>query len=188
MRRIYLLAVSVLLSSTLLSCQKGTGKAYIPPSSANLIIGKWVLQQQHSVEYIDGVKKSDTIMSASQSSYADLQFNSNGTFAASGIYVISGNGNLSGLPSTGSYSSTGAYSFAGSNFSIGGALLGFGGGASFFGTISTAVPVFTPISHSAVVTSVTSANLAIHTENIYTYTLNNVSQTYKLENDLSYTR
>ena len=186
MRRIYFLAASILLFISFFSCKKDNGKPYIPVSSQNLIVGKWVLQSEHSVEYIDGVKKIDTIMTASQNSYADLQFNSNGTFTASGMYAISGGGSLSSGASVGSYSATGTYSFAGSNFSFEGSLLGFESGA-VFGT-TTAVPVITPVSHSTQVTEVTTTNLVMHTEVIYTYTLNNVSQTYKLENDLSYTR
>ena len=187
MRRIYLSAVSVLLFIGFFSCKKDNGKPYIPVSAANLIVGKWVLQSEHSVEYIDDVKKMDTIMSASQNSYADLQFNSNGTFTVSGMYTIPGSGSLSSGASVGSYTGTGTYSFAGSNFSMEGTLLGFESGGAF-GAISTAVPVITPVSHSAQVTEVTTTSLVMHTEVIYTYTLNNTSQTYKLENDLSYTR
>lgn len=187
MRRIYFLAVSVLLSISFFSCKKDNGKPYVPVSAANLIVGKWVLQSEHSVQYVDGVKNMDTIMTASQNSYADLQFNSNGTFTVSGMYTIPGSGSLSSGASVGSYSGTGTYSFAGSNFSMEGTLLGFETGGAFGATL-IAAPIITPVSHSAQVTSVTTTGLVVHTEVIYTYTLNNISQMYKVENDLSYTR
>ncbi len=191
MRRIYLLSALFLLSGGFFSCKKGSEGDYIPPTYAKLIVGKWVLQTEHSVQYVNSVKQLDTVYNASQNSYVSMQFNSNGTFTTSGAYysVVQPGSLSSAAPSVVNFTGSGAYSFAGTTLNMTGNVPGFANGTTAYGlSTTTSVPVITLISNSVQINELTAANLALHVETVYTYTANNTSQTYKLVNDLSYTR
>jgi hypothetical protein len=192
MRRIYHLLVLLSATTCVFSCKNGN-EVNISQSSAKLIVGKWTLQQQHFVQYIGAAKYMDTTYTASQNSFSQIQFNSDGTFASASKYIsnnnntsLNGNSGATNLESN----SGGTYSFTGTDFSISAPIAGFGSdGAAFYGTTATAyAPVIAPISNLAQITLLTSTRLTLHTEYVYSYTVNNVSQTYKTDNDYYYNK
>jgi len=142
------------------------------------------------VQYVNSVKQLDTVYNASQNSYVNTQFNNDGTFIASGAYYSTVQaGSISSGPTTVNFTGSGTYSFAGTILNMTGNVPGFANGATAYGfTTTTSVPVVTLVSNSVQINELTAANLALHVETVYTYTANNISQTYKLVNDLSYTR
>jgi hypothetical protein len=192
MRRIYHLLVLLSATSCLFSCKNGN-EVSINPSSAKLIVGTWSLQQQHFVQYIGAAKYMDTTYMVSQNSSSQIQFNSDGTFASASEYrsnnnntSLNGNSGAANLESN----SNGTYSFTGTAFSISAPIAGFGSdGTAVYGTTATNyAPVIAPISHLEQVTLLTSSKLTLHMEYVYSYTVNNVSQTYKMENDYYYSK
>ncbi|MEO6850706.1 MAG: hypothetical protein ABI203_03370, partial [Mucilaginibacter sp.] len=54
-------------------------------NAKQLIVGKWNLQQQRLTQYIDGVKKTDTMVTASNSLKAFTQFNQSGSYTSVSI-------------------------------------------------------------------------------------------------------
>lgn len=192
MFRLFTFLAAVLLTLGLFSCQKdnGTGSSHLPNDAANLILGKWTLQQEHVVQYINGVKHIDTVLNAAFNSYATVQFNTGGSFNSASFYSIANIGTLSTGGITVADSTEGTYSIAGQIFSTSAPIAGFANeSTSFYGTTATTTaPVITPVSHSTQITQLTTTALDFHTEYIYTLTTNNVAQTYKQENDYAYSK
>ncbi|MFI5162942.1 MAG: hypothetical protein ACHQHN_16795 [Sphingobacteriales bacterium] len=188
MARIYSLSVLSLICLTLFSCQKESKKAVVPPSSEQLIVGKWVLQTEHSVQYVDGVKKLDTVYNASANSYVVMQFKSNDTVTTAGVYASGDPGNLNAGISVENFSGESVYKFVNNVFSMTGPVSGFGNGAVYGFRTTTGVPVISAVSNVVQINELTTTNLALHSEYVYTYTLNATTQTFKLVNDLSYTK
>src|SRR5581483_4033302 len=92
MNRKSLITLSLAACLGLFSCKKDGAASN--QSSQRLIVGKWTLQQQQFVQYVDGVKKVDTILNATPNSIASIQFNNDGTFNSSSAYSSGDLGNL----------------------------------------------------------------------------------------------
>ncbi|MGZ3813259.1 MAG: hypothetical protein ACXVJN_16040 [Mucilaginibacter sp.] len=185
MRSACFLFVLFLLFCSLSACQKN-GSGVNPNSQPGLLLGKWSLQQQKSVIYLNGVKQTDTTYLASSLNYGHLQFNSNGTFTSSSYaFSTAAGGNLgSGVVNAVSQDSThGTYSLVSSNLNMTTAIAGFGIYVYGYSSIAVApVGLLTP--EVSQVTLLTSSNLTIHKE--YTYMLS--SNTYKDVLDYYYSK
>jgi hypothetical protein len=192
MPKTWLIVLLIFLTGCLISCQKGgNGSPHLPNDAQNLIIGKWTLQQEHVLQYIDGTKHTDTVYTAATNNYAMVQFNSNGTFASASLYSSGNNsGGLSSGYVTTSDSTSGVYAITASSFSTSAPVAGFGsGGVSFYGVTGTqTAPVITPVSHLSAINQLQASKLELHTEYVYTLTANSISQTYKIESDYSYSK
>ena len=190
MRRTYTSVVLALLMCSLFACQKG-GTSNSGIQSAP-IVGKWNLQQQKIVQYIDGVKQVDTSVMASSTNFGHLKFNNDGTFNSASFSIsITGIGGLgSGNSNMTSQDSTyGTYTYVkGSIFDISAPIAGLNYGVSAVFNTTTAVPIFTLVSKSSQINQLTTTNLNIHTEYIYTGTTTTDSKTYKSEQDFYYVK
>jgi len=188
MRKVYFLVIFAFTLCTLFSCQKdNNGSTIITP--AKLIVGKWNLQQQKTLIYINGVMQTDTSFSASVESVGHLQFNADGTFnSASYTTQPLGIGSLSGGTSNivSRDSTNGVYSISNSALTLNAPVAGFGN--SFYAGSVTTVPVLTLISRSSQITQLTLSNLTLHIEYIYTATTSTESKTYKNELDYYYSK
>ena len=191
MNRIYFLSILILATVFLNSCGKGGKTMGLTQSSQSLIVGKWTLQQEKYVQYIDGVKKQDTVINASQNNLALVQFNKDGTFTSTSSYLSGvATGSLNSGVSNASASTSGTYSFAGTVFSMSSYVTGLASGnSSFYGfTTATSIPVYSAVSSAMQINELTANRLNLHIEVIYTLTINSVPQTYKTVGDYFYTR
>ena len=193
MRRAIILPLFAAVLAFIYSCGKDGKASTFSQSSAQLIAGKWSLQQEKVVQYVDGVVRIDTTYNTASNNVATVQFNKNGTFSSMSLY--SSNESYANLnPSnavTTADSTSGVFNFAGTKFSVSAPLAGLGSGSIAFSgtTISATSPmVFSSVSNSTEITKLTSNRLSLHTENIYSLTSNNITQTYKNECDYYYTR
>jgi hypothetical protein len=192
MKRIYLLLFSGLLISSLSACKGGKGVS--PNPVPGLIVGKWNLQQQKTVQYVDGVIKTDTTFSATVSAAANLQFNINGTYNSSSHYFAQAGPPFSlnnGATVVAANDTTfGTYSIANTELKLSSNVAGFISASFAYGTttIAPTLPTFTLVSKTSQINKLTSADLNIHSEVIYTSTLNSVTITYKNEFDYYYTK
>src|ERR1700754_1952267 len=75
MRKLYVLTAAVLVVTCLFACNKEN-------NPAATITGKWNLQQQNSVQYVDGVKTIDTILLASSNNASNINFSKDGTYTS----------------------------------------------------------------------------------------------------------
>ena len=176
--------IAVLMLFCLFSCNKGSNPGpynHLPNDAASLILGKWNLQKESLVQYVDGVKKIDTTFNTSSNNIAAVEFNKNDTYSSESAYIS--NSLSSGASNM---ETTGTYSIVGQVFIVNGAIAGFDTSLSFLNF--SEVPVITPVSHSIQINQLTASSLNLHTEYVYTYTLNNVSKTNKTETDYYYTK
>jgi len=184
MRRFNLLLCLALIVYSLPGCHKNNNTG---PSAQTLIVGSWNLQQEHLVQYIDAVKKTDTTYLAATNSKALLKFDATGNYtSASAFYTVSASG-----PVAASITQDGIYKFTGEDFSLSEGVTGFGHVIGFYQstTVTSAeVPVVTAVSHAAQIKHITTSALDLHTEVIFTVTVNGVLKNYKVEEDYSYTR
>jgi hypothetical protein len=144
---------------------------------------------------VDGQVQVDTTMNASANNRAYLQFNSNGTFSSAGLYSSANVGSSSlnlenpgSQPVTAVDSTSGTFAFTGSVLSLSAPVAGLAGGSTLTSMYVSMAPVITPVSHSVSISQLSASSLQIHTEYIYTYTVNSSSQTYKMDDDYAYTR
>jgi hypothetical protein len=165
-------------------------KSSVAPISASqkMIVGTWTLQQEQYTQYVDGQKQIDTTLNATEYNRAYVKFNSNGTFSSAGIYASPNSGSLSGGLTNAADSTSGTFSFTGTALSLSEPIAGLTTGSTLTSISVSMAPVITPVSHSVSISQLTSESLKIHTEYIYTYTVNNLSQTYKMDDDYYYTR
>jgi len=184
MGRFYYGCFFVFASLCLCSC-KADKKGVAPlAGSQELIAGTWILQQEHQVQYVDGQQGADTTLNATANNRAYVLFNSNGTFRSAGAYVAL----TPGGPVNATDSTSGAFSITGISLSLSEPIAGLAAGGAPTALNVSSAPVITPVSHSAALSELSSATLQIHTEYIYTYTVNNVSQTYTIDDDYTYAR
>jgi len=182
MRKLYFLTVAFLVMTCLFACKKEN-------NPAATITGKWNLQQQNSVQYVDGVKTIDTILFASSNNASNINFSKDGTYTSLSVFTSIDN-NLGGTAAS-SNQQSGTYNYSGSSFSLSSGVAGFNNFIGFFATTMTAestTPAITPISYVTKVVQLTSSKLTLHTETNFTGTYNSVSKTYKVVYDLYYTR
>jgi len=171
-RRLLLFLISLVC---FFSCGKDNTS---PPVS---IIGKWNLQQQHVVMYKDKVKITDTVLTASATTYATAQFNKDGTFSSAAVYRPN-NTSLLQFPGPSSSNDNGTYSYLGNVFTVTPGLSGW----FIFGVGTSSPP--TGVSFSIQVTQLTASLLTIHTENTFTVTNGPVPHAYDEVFDLYYTK
>lgn len=140
MCKLYYLFLVCLILCGLTACQGGKGNNVIPNAST-LILGKWNLQQQKTVIYVNGAVKTDTSYSASFTEESHAQFNRDNTFNSVGLwraYITGGNnlgagsGSVMGVDST-----SGTYSITNSSLNINAAIAGFGNMVGFYDAAST---------------------------------------------------
>ena len=189
MRRSLSYVVLIYAAALIFSCSKGGKTLGIAQSSQQLIAGQWSLQQQKVVQYLNGIVQLDTTYNTSANNVARIQFNKDGTFYSISFYSTNTN-NLSPGAVTTADSTAGVFSFAGTNFNVSAPIAGLGSGGFPVGALTTTVnpAVFTPVSNGISVMQLTSSRLTLHTENIYTLTSNQVTQTFKYECDYYFTR
>jgi len=191
MRRPIILLLFAIVISFIYSCGKDGKATGISQSSSQLIAGKWVLQQEKVVQYVNGAVHTDTSYKTASNNVATIQFNKDGTFNSISLYSSDESfGSLNPGQITTADSTSGVYSFAGTKFNVSAPLAGLGSGSIAFSSTTsyTTASVFSGVSNSIGITELTANRLSLHTENIYTLTNNNVTQTYKNECDYYYTR
>jgi len=188
MRRFYHFYLFILASLFFFSCKPDKNSVAPLLASQKMIIGTWTLQQEQYTQYVDGQKQIDTTLNATEYNRAYVKFNGNGTFSSAGLYTSPNLGSLSGGLVTAADSTSGTFSFTGSTFSLSEPIAGLATGSTLTAVSVTMAPVITPVSHSVSISQLTAQSLKIHTEYIYTYTVNSSSQTYKMDDDYYYTK
>jgi hypothetical protein len=192
MRKLSFLFALCLLIGGLSACKTGNGNG-APNNASVLILGKWNLQHQKIVKYVNGTKQTDTSFTANAGSTANLQFNKNGTYHSASYYISSagppfapgGIGNIAASDST-----YGNYSIQGSMLNLSSTVAGFTTGSFAYGVATTigTLPTLSLLSNNTQINVLTANSLTIHTELIYAATVNQVSATYKNEFDFYYNR
>jgi len=152
-----------------------------------MLIGKWNLQKQNTVVYVDGTKQSETDRSASDKNISFIQFENDSKFTAISYYNSGGIGSLSLGNVIEVDTVHGTFSFSGSVFKLSTpALAGFTDGV--VAGSSGPPPVYHLISQSAQIVQLTTALLTLHTEYIVTETTTADTKTVKNELDYYYTK
>jgi hypothetical protein len=194
MNKLYYILISCLLACGLSACQHSSGNSPAPDASA-LIVGKWNLQQEKTVQYVNNVMKKDTTYLTSPTNIANLQFNKDGTYHSAGHYV-SGIGSPIANPLNGGITSItaqdstyGTYRIVNSSLNFSNFVAGLVSGTpSFYGTTVSTLPTYTLISNTSQINELSTSKLNMHTEVVYSETLNSVTTTYKNETDFYYTK
>lgn len=195
MNKLYYILIICLLVFGLFACQHGSGNSVAPDASA-LIVGKWNLQQEKTVQYVNGVMKTDTTYLTSPTNVANLQFNMSGTYHSASHYVSEigspiANPLNGGVTYTTAQDSTfGTYSIKNASLNFSALVTGFANGAapSFYGTTASTLPTYALISNTSQINELTTSKLTMHTEVVYSETLNSVVTTYKNEIDFYYAK
>lgn len=175
----------------MVGCQKaGTTPPALDNSEQTMIIGKWNLQKQSVVVLVNNVKQTDTSYLASDNNAGYVNFKNDGTYSSVSVSRSdAGSGNLgSGASNITSVDSTsGTYHFVNAVFAMSTpGVAGFG--SSFYGTTATETPVLNILSRSATITKLTTTDLALHVELVYTATTSTESKTYQTGSDYYYTK
>src|SRR4051812_22251380 len=119
MRRFYYFFLFLLASIYIIACKPDKNTVAPLQASQKMIVGTWAMQQERYTQYVDGVKKIDTTLNATEYSRAYIKFNGNGTFSSAGLYTSPDLGNnLSGGLINAADSTSGTFSFTGSAFSL----------------------------------------------------------------------
>ena len=195
MNKLSYIFILLLVVCGLAACHPGSGNNITPTPSA-LIVGKWNLQQQKTVQYVNGVMKVDTTYLASSNSIANLQFNKDGSYHSASHFVSEigspiANPLNGGITYTAAQDSTaGTYSIKNTSLNFSALVAGFASGAtpSFYGTTVSTLPTYTLISNTSQINELSTSKLNMHTEVVYSATLNSVVITYKNEIDFYYTK
>jgi hypothetical protein len=180
MRNTYYLLIPVFLLF-LYSCSKDKK---VTPSSTSMIVGSWKLQKQNLTQFVNGVIKVDTTISASANNKGSVQFNNDGTFV--GISA------LSSISQNALYWQTDTlrnkYNISGSSLNIPSALPGFSLQLSFgFSSTTTGMPTFISSNEVAKITALTSSVFNLHSEFTVVY-IDAAQQTVKTVADYYYTK
>jgi hypothetical protein len=180
MRKINFLFVSILLISCVLACKKDSKQAALLNSNYELIFGKWTLQKQHVVIYVDSSKTIDTIYTPSVDDRAEIQFNSDNSYVNTKYYPT-GNGNI------GQGALVGLYGFTGSAFSMSNnGIVGLrNGNPAFSDAINTSSATIL-LSYSIKINQLTTSNLDIHL--VYVYSYNYGIQNFTAESDFYFNK
>lgn len=148
------------------------------------LIGTWSLQQQKIVSYVDGVKKTDTSVTASSSNFGNLKFNSNSTYLSSSFWASSGAG--SG-PAVAVDTARGTYSYVAGNLSISNSVAGLSNGISsglIFG--SGSVGIITLISRTVSISDVTASGFTLHMDQTVSLPITGGTQIIRSVSDYYY--
>ncbi|WP_259071182.1 hypothetical protein HDF24_24015 [Mucilaginibacter sp. X4EP1] len=187
MKAIYCLAIALFIC-LLYSC----GKSNSTPSQQSLLLGKWILQQEHMVASVNGVTQTDTTINASAANRGDVNFGKSGTFTSSGYYnTLTTGGILSAPPEVASDSTSGVYSFASNQFSMNVPIAGFIilGGAGFATSTngSGTPPVYSLASHAVKISQLSQSVLTLQTDYLYSET-SPAAGTYEIATVFNFTR
>ena len=193
MLKLYYLFIAGLLLCGFSACKKGGSGNSISPNAAKLILGKWNLQQQKSVIYVNGALQIDTTYLASFTNVSRAQFNKDNTFNTVGLWTtVITNGNLNSGNSAvmGMDSTSGTYSIASSRLNINVAIAGFSNMVGFYDAASSVgtVSLVNVVSRSSQIMMLTSSKFNLHYELVYNTNVNNITTNYKEEQDYYYTR
>ncbi|MFB9842989.1 lipocalin family protein [Mucilaginibacter ginsenosidivorans] len=191
MRKFYFLLLAVSVPICMASCGKGGNNVAPSQLQVNLIVGKWSLQQEKYVQYIDAIERQNVTMTTSANNIATVQFNKDGTFASASTYTSDPAANPGAGPTSESATTHGTYSFSDNSFHMSapyvtGLADGTVGSYGFAGNV--AIPTYSAVSNSVVINELTANSLKLHIEVVYTLTVNNVTDTYKTIGDYSYSK
>ncbi len=191
MKRLYFLFIPAIL--TLLAACGGKNNSPVPNNNAIMLVGKWSLQTQKIVQYINGQQQPPISLAASNKNAAYAQFNQDGTYTSVSLYNSDGIGSTQLSAVYGEQTLGGNYSFSGSAFSLSTAgLAGLSDDVlvppSSNTTVITSIPTIKIISQSAQITQLTSSVLTLHTEYTTLQTIASVNTNYKYVQDYYYTR
>lgn len=187
-RKFYFLFLAISVPICIASCGKNASPG---PSQTNLIVGKWTLQQEKYVQFIDAIERQNVTINTSANNVATVQFNKDGIFASASAYTSDPSTNLGAGPTSESATTHGTYSFSNNSFQMSapyvtGLADGTAGSYGFTGNV--AIPTYAAVSNSVVINELTANSLKLHIEVVYTLTTNNVVQTYKTIGDYSYNK
>lgn len=195
MNKLYRVLVLCASIAAFTACQKGSSGG-APYNASNLILGKWNLQKQRTVIYVNGAVQTDTICLSSFTNVSRARFNKDNTFNSVGLwssFITGGNTNL-GSGNTvvaGVDSTAGTYSIVNSSLNITAALAGLRNMVGFYDAASSSGTVLPPVnvvSRSSQINLLTSSQFNLHYELVYNTIINNVTTNYKEEEDYYYTR
>ena len=182
MKRLALLSLALVTMITFGACHKNS----TVPSTQITIAGKWILQKQTYVQYVNDVKQVDTVCLASDTTAANVQFNADKSFKSIGIYLSKNPNN----PANAETEVSGTYTASNSALTVSNTMAGLLFFPAIY-TLATNYNINTAITnqlHTSKLNAKTSSTLSIHTEDSYTATANSVSTTYKMVNDFYYTK
>jgi len=190
--RVLVLCASIIALS---GCQKGNivGARY---NASNLILGKWSLQKQKTVIYVNGAIQLDTICVTSFTNVSHASFNKDNTFNSVGLWsgMTVANTNLGGNNTVvaGMDSTAGTYTIVNSNLNITAPLAGLRNMVGFYNAASSSAAVsqasINVISRSSQITLLTSSQFNLHYELVYNVIINDASSSFKEEEDYYYSR
>jgi hypothetical protein len=182
MKRIAYLSLALITIVAFNACHKNS----TTPNMQATIVGKWILQKQTYVQYVNDVKQVDTVCLASDTTAANIQFNADKSFKSIGIYLSKNPNN----PSNAETEVTGTYTASNSALTVSNTMAGI----IFFPAVYSLATnynintVITNQLHTSKLNAITSTTLSIHTEDSYTATGNSASTNYKMVNDFYYTK
>jgi hypothetical protein len=170
--------VLALLVCSLFAC---TNKNDNTPQKS--ILGKWNLQHEHLVQYVNGQKQVDTIFTTTTNFYNYVQFNKDGTYMSNS--VIRGTSYLQPIILTDTV--RGSYSISANTFNLSYVAI------AFFAQQPiplTMVPIISQVSTQSQLNQLSSSALVFHAEIINTYTYPNTgsSQNNRWEMDYTYSK
>jgi hypothetical protein len=171
MKKVYSLLFNAFLICCLSACQKNNNLTTRIPIQASFMVGKWNLQQQNTVTYVNDAKQTDTTYLATAYRAGHLQFNKDGTFNSTSYLSANPNGGTGSLLDQvmSRDSTSGAYTVVNSSILLNVPIAGFSKVTAFYDQSSTAslTTAVNLISKSIKVTLLTSSKLNIHMEVIY---------------------
>jgi hypothetical protein len=182
MKRIAYLSLALITVINFSACHKNS----TVPGMQATIVGKWNMQKQTYVQYVNDIKQVDTVCLASDTTAANVQFNADKSFKSIGIYLSNNSNN----PSNAESEVSGTYTDSNSAVTVSNTMAGF----LFFPAVynlATNYNINTAITnqlHTSKLNAITSTTLSIHTEDSYTATGNSVSTNYKMVTDFYYTK
>ncbi len=81
MRKTYHILIAASLVFGLASCKKD-GQKSSSIGNRSMLIGKWTLNKQKSVQYIDGIMQTDTLYLPADTNYSQVQFSDNNKYTS----------------------------------------------------------------------------------------------------------
>lgn len=194
MNRNILIAVVATLILCFSACGKnnGPGNTNAPDSTKikqTLIAGKWNMQKQTYVKYVNGTMQTDTTCLASDSLVSYVQFNADsGTFKSGSTQTI-GVGNLSLNGTIESITVGGLYSFTSTAFNLTPTVAGmyFANGVTLISGVAS-LPIYALVSHTVKLDQLSTTHLSFFAEDVYQETANSVTTTYKVDQVFYYTK
>jgi len=194
MNRTILIAFAAVLILCFSACGKnnGSGNNNAPDSTKikqTLIAGKWTMQKQTYVKYVNGIMQTDTTCIASDSLANYVQFNADsGTFKSGSIQTF-GVGSLSLSATVESITVGGLYSFTSTAFNLTPTVAGIylKNGVTLISGVAS-LPIYALVSHTVKLDQISTTHLSFFAEDVYQETINSVTATYKVDQVFYYTK